>query len=397
MGIMIRKQKEFFGLTGIAKLSIISLIVSLASSFVITIWALYMDSFIHSIVYVGFFSALLTFISVTSFFLLIPIIEKTNKSKLYVFSLFLFGITYLIFSFNISIYLFAILAIITAIIGTVRMTSFGIMVKDKSPKTKLSRNEGLVYTFANLSFVIGPLIAGFIASKYGLGKVFLFASVFIFLSILIFKISGIKDANIKKKADTNIMKNFFDFFKNKQRVTAYMLGGGVNLWWVLIYLFMPLYIIRNELDKIWIGYFLFAVAVPLIFLGYFFSKLAGKIGFRKIFKIGFLIPCLLAFACFFINSVYIILALLVIASIGLSMLEATTEAYFFDITKDKEEQRFYGPYNTTIELNNLIGKLIPSIFLIFLPFKFVFLLFSFFMFIMFLISHKVKNIVEDGK
>ena len=128
-----------------------------------------------------------------------------------------------------------------------------------------------------------------------------------------------------------------------------------------------------------------------------FSKLAGKIGFKKIFKIGFLIPALLVIICFFINNIYIILGLLVLASIGLAMLEPTTEAYFFDTIKNKDECRFYGPYNTTVEVNDFLGKILSATLLIFLPFKYIFLLFGAFMLFFVFISFKIKDIVENKK
>ena len=257
-----------------------------------------------------------------------------------------------------------------------------------------------MYTFMNVAWVIGPLIAGSVAEKYGEGRVFFLSAIFLLLAFLTFKISKIKDVHIKKKADRNMLKNFRDFFKDRNRTLAYILGGGISLWWILIYLFMPLFIIRSGLHERWIGYFLFAAAVPLILFGYKFSKLAGKVGFKRIFKIGFLIPAVFSFACFFVSNIYAILALLILASIGLAMLEATTEAYFFDMMRGEQDTRFYGPYNTTMEISHFIGKSISATLLIFLPFKFIFLLFSLFMLGMFLVSFKVRNIVEvkrDGR
>jgi len=394
VGILVRKQKGIFVFTGIAKLAVIGFIVALASAYISTIWAVYMDSFVNSVVIVGFVSAFLTLVSFISYFYFIPLIERTDKSKIYSFSLLAIAILYLLFAINTKFYIFIILAFIVTIMYTLRTTSFGIIVKDYSAKKQLSRNEGVMYTFFNLSFVIGPLIAGYVAEKFGINIVFTLSAIFVFLAFFVFRISSIKDKNVKKKTDGSLVKNFFDFFKSKERVLAYILGGGVNLWWILIYLFIPLFIIRNNLHELWIGYFLFAVAVPLIFLEFIFAKLAGKIGFKKMFKIGFLIPCIFAVSCFFFSNVYIILSLLVLASIGLAMLEPTTEAYFFDILKGKEELRFYGPYNTTMDVNNFIGKIIASTLLIFLPFRYIFLIFAGFMFIMFLISFRIRDVVE---
>ncbi len=400
MGVLVKKQKEVLNLTLIGRLSIVTLIVSLAAGLIDTVWALYLDSFIGSVALVGFFSAFLTVVSFISYFLFIPFIEKTNKGKIYSYTLLLFAITYVLFSINTKFYFFVILALILTLLYTLKITSFGIIVRDKSSEKQLSRNEGLVYTFANIAWAIGPLIAGYVADKYGVNKVFLLAAIFIFIGFIVFKLSGVKDANIKKKTDKKFVKNFFEFFRNKQRILAYFLGGGISIWWVLIYLFMPLYIVRQDLSELWVGYFLFAIVVPLVLFEYVFSKLAGKIGFTKIFKLGYIILALAALACFFVSSVYVIMGLLVLASVGMAMLEPTTEAYFFDLLKGKQQLKYYGPYNTTIDVNNFIGKIVASGFLLFLPFKFIFLVFAGFMLIMFVLVFGLRNIIEskrDGK
>lgn len=399
MGILFRKDKVF-ALTNIGWLAVTTAIIGLSASFVDTIWAVYMNSFVQNIAIVGFISAFLTLVSFLSFFLIIPVLEKSSKSKLFSLTLILFGISYVLFAINKNFYVFIILSAIISILITLRMTCLGIIVRDKSSERQLSRNEGLNYTFLNLSWLIGPLIAGYFSKKYGFNIIFLLSAIFIFIAFLFFRISNIKDTNTKKKIDENLLKNFSDFFKNRERVLAYILGGGVNLWWVLIYLFIPLFIIENGLGIQWVGYFLFVVAIPLVLFEYYFAKLAGKIGFKKIFKIGFFIPFFLSFLCFFIGNTYLILLLLALASVGLAMLGATTEAYFFDNLKGKQELRFYSSYNTAIDVNHFVGKIIASLILLFLPLKFIFLLYSLFMLVMFLVSFKVKNVIEkrrDGK
>ncbi len=395
MGILVSKHTRVSPFSKIGKLSVIGLIVSLSSAYISTIWAVYMDSFVNSIIFVGILSSILTVISFLSYFFFIPLIEKSDKGKIFSCTLFLFIISYILFAINHNFYLFLVLAVVITILFTLRITSFGIMVRDNSKDKEVSNNEGIIYTFINLAWVVGPLVAGFVASELGINWVFLLSALFLSFGLIIFKVSNINDINGKKRVDKNILKNFIEFFKNKERVYAYILGGGVNLWWGLIYLFIPLMIIRSHLGELWVGYFLFGVAVPLILFQYVFAKLAGKHGFKKLFITGYLLISILAFACFFISNIYIILSLLVLASIGMAMLESTTEAYFFDILKKKEKYRFYGPYNTAIDSGNLIGKLSGSLLLIFLPFNFLFLLFGGFMFALFLISFKTKNIIES--
>ncbi len=397
MGVLIRKQKGVHIFTGIGRLAIIGFIVALASSITDTIWAVYLDSFLNNVSLVGFLSAILTIVSFFSYFIFIPLIEKGKKSTIYFFSLVSMAFVYFLFAINTKFYFLVILAFIATVIFTLRITSFGIIIKDKSHQKQLSRNEGLMYSFLNVAWVIGPLIAGYISKGFGINIIFVLAAIFILIASLIFKISKIKNVNIKKKTDTNLVKNFMDFFKNKDRIKAYIISGGVNLWWILIYLFIPLYIIRQGLSTLFVGYFLFAVAVPLILFEFPFAKLAGKIGFKKIFKMGFAIPAVLAIICFFINNVYVVLGLLALASVGMAMVEPTTEAYFFDVVKKKDEPRFYGPYNTTIEINQFTGKILSSTLLLFLPFKFVFLLFGVFMTFFVILSFRVREVIEKRR
>ncbi len=383
--------------TKMAKLAIVLFVLSIAFSFTDTIWAVYLDSFVHNISIVGFISTFLTLVSFVSFFFITTLIERSSKTKLFSLSLVLFFVSYLLFAINTNFYFVVLIAVLVTVLHTLRITSFGILVKEDSGKRQLSRNEGLIYTFMNLAWLIGPLIAGIVSEKYGISLIFVLSAIFILISLLFFKISGIRDPGIKEKEHPNVLRNFKDFFKDKDRRLAYILGGGVNFWWSLIYIFIPVFIIENGLHIKWVGYFLFAIAIPLIIFSYHFSKLAGKVGFKKIFKIGFLIPCLIAIFCFFVGNIYLVLLVLVFASIGLSMLEATTESYFFDILKGKEELRFYGPYNTAIDVNHFVSRLFPSLLLLFLPFKFIFLFYGLAMFGFFLFSFKVKNIVEKKR
>lgn len=394
--VIFTRKKEVLTLTGIGKLCTISFISAIAFSFMTTIWAVYLDSFFHNAVTVGLVSAFFTGIAIISYFAFVPLIEKLDKGKIYIYSILVFAASYVLFALNTNKTFLILIGMILFIAATFRATSFGIIVRDKSSKTKLSRNEGLIYTFANTSWIIGPLLAGIISARYGIRSIFFISAVILVLVAFIFKKSKIKDHKIKKKTDTSMYRNFIDFFKSKDRTLVYILHGGVSFWWILIYLYIPLLIVRQGLGTEWIGYFLFAVPIPLILLECKFSNIAGKIGFKKMFKRGYLIVSILSLLCFFfISNLFVVFALVVIASIGMAMLEPTTEAYFFDVCKGKQDLRFYGPFNTAISFGKLFGKIIPALVLIIVPFQFTFIIFSIIMFILFLVSFKVRDVVES--
>ncbi|MBD3252533.1 MFS transporter, partial [Candidatus Pacearchaeota archaeon] len=111
----------------------------------------------------------------------------------------------------------------------------------------------------------------------------------------------------------------------------------------------------------------------------------------------FLIPAVIILLCFFISNIYYILSLIVLASLGLAMLEPTIEAYFFDLLNEKQTLRYYSPFLTSINAGKIISKIIASFILLFLPFKFIFLFYALVMFSLFFISFKTKNIIESRR
>lgn len=412
MGVLIRKERGLRIVTGIAKLAIIGFIVALASSLIDTVWAVYMQNFLEKIVQenviplIGFISAGLTVLALLSYFIFIPFVEKNKKSKIYILTLILMAATFILFAINRDFYIFTLLAVVFTVLITLRITSFGIIVKDRCREKQLPRNEGLMYTFLNIAWVVGPLMSGYISERFGINIIFLLSAILILIAAFVFRISRIKDSHIKKRTDKNIIKNFLEFFEDRGRIQAYIMGASVGLWWILVYLFMPLYIITNNLDTLWVGIFLFAVAVPLIIFEFPFSKFSARMGFKKVFRIGFIILLGISLACFTISNISVIepilrtkivLGLFVLASIGMALLEPTSEAYFFEVTEDSEESRFYGPYNTTLEVSHFIGKISVSVLLIFAAFKYVFLLYAFFMLIFVLLSFKIKDVLPQRR
>lgn len=394
---LIRKYRGhhgFHGLGRIGKLSGVEMFISLAAAMVNTIWAVYLYSFLQSDVVVGFFSAVLTVVGFFSYFLFIPLMERADKGKIYFYAGVLYFISYILFALNRNVYVLIGLAVITTILITIKVTCFGIIVRDSSEKNNLSKNEGIVYTFFNLAYVIGPLLAGYLTTYFNNDVIFFVAAGFLLVGLIFFKSAQIEDKGGKKKVDKNMIKNFFDFFRSKDRIIAYMLGAGVSIWWMLIYLFVPLWMLESGFQESHIGYFMFAVAIPLILFEYMFSRMTNKKGFKKMFLTGHIVLAIIAVICFFITNDFMILGLLVLASCGIAMTEPTTEAYFLDILRGKEQYRFYGPYNTALDVGSFIGKIAGSVTLIFLPFKYIFLVIGGFMFLLFLLSFRVRRIIE---
>jgi MFS family permease len=133
------------------------------------------------------------------------------------------------------------------------------------------------------------------------------------------------------------------------------------------------------------------IILPLIFLEYIFGKTVEKVGFKKMFFRGYSILFIVAILCFFMNNIPPILILLVLGSVGIAMLEPTTEAHFFTIASKDERDKYYGIYNTGIEVNYVLSLFLVAILLKITEFKYSFILIGLFMAVFALVSLRVKE------
>ncbi len=359
-----------------------------------TIWAVYLESVIHNVALVGTISGIFALLGVLFLIFSTPIIERFAETKLWIWSILTSATGFLSFYYIDSIFWLLVVAVIIIFSGVIRMQANGILVRDLTKASNIGRSEGLQYALNNVGWMVGPLIAGLIAEKFGIRAVFIFVTFFCLTAYFSFKNIHIKDKNRFTEDDGKIrstIKNLKSYFKNPERLKNYFLSGGINLYWGTIFLFIPLFIIKQELPAYWIGIFLFITALPLVILEYTIGSKADREGFKKFFITGYLILATCSFIAFFFEDIISWIIIFVIASFGAAMLEGTTESYFFKTVKRKEEEKYYGPYNTSIYLVSGAGKLIISGALFFIANKYVFLLLSAEMFLLFLVALTIKD------
>ncbi|MFH1455406.1 MAG: MFS transporter [archaeon] len=372
---MIQFLKRHRYLTDISQLGIVYFIIAIGLAFIDTIWAVYLYSYLHSDVIVGVISTIFTVVSLTSYLALIPFLERFDKLNLFKIALFSASICYLLFAISPNIWIIILLGCILSVISVVRINSAGIIIKECSTETNLAENEGFMYTVMNLGWLLGPIIAGFVSGKYDIPLVFVLSSIFMITALAMLIISKI---NFKEEKDGKVHKNFVknvkEYLKEKDLVKTYIISGSSAVWWCFNFIYVPIHIIEAGLGIEWVAYFLFAMIVPQVLLEYYFGKKTNKIGFRILFTVGNSIMALVLLVCLFVQNIYMILGLLVLGSVGISMLEATTEAYFFLVAPKRKTAVYYSIYNTTGDIFSIVGKLFIAGILALLAFKYSFLL-----------------------
>ena len=139
------------------------------------------------------------------------------------------------------------------------------------------------------------------------------------------------------------------------------------------------------------GFFLALVTVPLVILEYEAGYFSEKYGFKPFLVAGFFIMGLAALVSFFVSNIYLIMAVLVVASIGMACVEPLLDSFFFKKVKSKDEEKYYPIFSTSCDVGSFTGKFLIAGVLIILPTNFAYLTIALLMFFIALISLKIKE------
>ncbi len=145
--------------------------------------------------------------------------------------------------------------------------------------------------------------------------------------------------------------------------------------WAIIY--FPLYL-ATEIGLDWdaIGKIIAVGLFAFVLIEYPAGRLADKhIGEKELMALGFVIIALSSASISFLDTTDILLWMIVIfmTRVGASLIEVTTESYFFKQVKGNDSS-LIGAFRLTRPIANLFGALIGSLSLLFLPFNLIFVI-----------------------
>jgi len=290
-----------------------------------------------------------------------------------------------------------LVALFFVVFRTLHIETRGIIISHSCKKKDIGKTEGMFWAIRNIGWLLGPLLAGFISIRLGINSVFLFCALFVLIGIVLFNNLDMKKYLHKSTEIPSLRKsfdNFKSFFGNKKLRQIYFVSGGMTLYWGIMYIYTPLYIIRSGLPGYMVGVFLFSMTLPLVLFEYKIGKKADETGYKKFLVSGYIILSIFSLLAFLMPSPLLTLIMLVFGSIGASSLEGTRESYFFRSVRKKNIEKYYGSYRTHAELFSTIGKLIAACLLLFFTLKYLFLFLSIEMFIFALSATRLKEIIE---
>ena len=252
-------------------------------------------------------------------------------------------------------------------------------------ETLIGKNEsstgskrGLALTLMSVAAVMGPLTMGFIVgdNDSNLSRTyFVSAGIFsCFLLLVLIHFRSFKDPAYKEMKVLRAIRSFWEQLDLRNVFLAHF-TLQVFFSWMVIY--APLYL-ATEVGFGWdsigaiIAVGLFAYVIFEYPIGYIADKLIGE---KEMMALGFVILAITSsWMAFMVNApVLSWMILMFLSRIGASLVEATTESYFFKHTKGSDAN-IMSFFRLTRPLAMVLGSLLGAVSLLYLPFNLTFII-----------------------
>ena len=278
-------------------------------------------------------------------------------------------------SINPTVLLGAFVFYMAALAGVI--VSIDTLLEHYSNNKNTGSIRGTYLTIGNIAWLLGPFIAGRIVDGNEYWRAYAWAAILLILSLYIFSrlFAKYKDSKYTK---TSLWKAFRKITKtDKDLARIFMSTFLLKFFFAWMVIYTPIYL-NAHIGLSWeqIGFIIAMTLLAYPLLEKPLGILADShFGEKEILSIGFIIIALSTGAISLINSnsVGLWIAVLFLTRVGASMVEITTESYFF--------KKINGTSLTLISLFRtlrpwayIIGPLIASGFLLYFDLKYLFLL-----------------------
>jgi len=243
--------------------------------------------------------------------------------------------------------------------------------------------RGLTLTLMSLAAMGGPLALGLIVgdNDANLYKTYLVsAGIFtIFILIILAKFKSFKDPQYR---EVEVLKAIQSFWDKKDIRHVFLAHFTLQMFFAWMVIYFPLYL-ATEIGFTWdvIGSIIAVGLFAYVLIEYPVGIIADKwLGEKEMMACGFLILAISASWISFMAAAPIAawMLLMFISRVGASLVEATTESYFFKHTKGTDAN-IMSFFRLTRPLAMIVGALSGSVALLYLPFDLIFIVLGFLM------------------
>lgn len=355
-------------------ISFISFLVGFSQSLIIYIMSSYFK-LISGTENVGLFYLVSYAIVLLILLNLHKVVRKLGKSRVFLFAILIKIVAVFFLIYFPPSYLSMIFAAIYLIFAGVEWTALDVILESFSIDKFTGRIRGLHLTIINAGFLFGPLLSMEILGKFNFYGIFF---ILFFLNIIIFitAILGLRNVDHHFQQEYGIRDVVKKIIKRKEVVSIYYIAFVLELFYALMIIYVPLYLI--DLGFSWdnIGWAFTVMLVPFVILQYPVGFMVDKRwSEKKLLIISLLVMLVSTLVVFFTSSKSVaIWAIILFATrIGAALIEILRDSYFYKEI-DARDVDFINFFRTAMPMGYIVATVLSFVVLIFFPIKFAFII-----------------------
>lgn len=258
------------------------------------------------------------------------------------------------------------------------MLCLDIFIEHFGDKKTVGKNRSFYLMLINVAWMLTPLLAAFLIVKEGGYKtiyIVAFIATVIMTIGLLFSVKTFKDKTYKK---TPFLETYRFLKTNHHMLAITIISFILQFFYAWMVVYTPIYL-HQHIGLGWgqIGIIFTIMLSPFVLFGVPIGILIDKyhVSKRTLLYVGFIIISISTFFIAGITAQNIIIwaIVLFITRIGATIIETTSEIYFFSHIKE-EETFLLSAFRDMVPVAYIIAPLISTLIFVFLPFKFLFII-----------------------
>ncbi len=246
-------------------------------------------------------------------------------------------------------------------------------------ETSTGSRRGLLLTLTSLVAAISPLISSRIIDASGSFTNAYLLSAFALIPIAITLIFFFKDFSDPEYNEIDPFAAIHTFWQNISIRNVFIARFMLQSFFMMMVVYTPLYLTKNiGLSWAEFGIVMFFAQLAYVFLEYPIGIIADKyIGEKEMMCLGFLILAVSTSWIAFVTAASVLTwsVIMFATRVGASLVEVTTESYFFKQTKSDDAQ-VISFFRIARPLAYVVGAMIASLTLLYVPFNLLFIVFA---------------------
>lgn len=245
-------------------------------------------------------------------------------------------------------------------------------------ETSTGSRRGLLLTLSSLIGAVTPLISSIIIDLSGGDFTYTYlVSAATLIPVIFILVFFFRDFSDPKYKEIDLFSALHTFWENNNIRYVFIASFMLQMFFMMMVVYTPLYL-TDYIGFSWaeFGIIMFFAQLAYVVFEYPIGIVADKyIGEKEMMGFGFLIIAIATSWMSFITleSVLIWSIVMFMTRVGAALVEVTTESYFFKQTKSTDAQ-VISFFRVTRPLAYVVGALLASFALLYLPFNLMFVL-----------------------